>query len=228
MGVLRQFLLSDNPVLCHPEFNTTAELMEANATKIHGDFSICPLVEVPSTTTDSVISTPVNSTPSPVDNVNAVNFLPILRINQPDALPLIYNPRLHDSGVENGSKISTSSNSTKNETVPFTENSPAAVKNNEWNKTAPEGNLLHSGIMHPPVIFKDEGRNITLVIPVENGIVKKDHVIDQYMQKSGKQDIHDQSSVSSSISNIEIVEIKQLPNESSLKGQKNEKPTDAE
>ncbi|KAK6629018.1 hypothetical protein RUM43_002835 [Polyplax serrata] len=244
-GILRIYL-HDNPVLCHPDFNATAEQMEANATKIHGDFSICPLVET-STESLGLSTTTVNSTTPTMDELNGVNILPVLRANSPEALPLLFNSRVYDSvnvsSIEGTNDTQTIETTMKNETYgePVTslpENSSEPSKEEQETEpsttaagststtTSPaetndtlrpiEGNLLHSMIMHPPVIFKDEGSNITLVIPVKDGVVKQDHVIDQYTQNSDGKDVQDQSSVSSSITNIEIVEIKQLPNDSSL------------
>lgn len=220
--------------------------MEANATKIHGDFSTCPLVET-STESLGLSTTTVNSTTPTMDELNGVNILPVLRANSPEALPLLFNSRVYDSvnvsSIEGTNDTQTIETTMKNETygepvtsLPENSSEPSKEEQETEPSTTPppststttspaetndtlrpiEGNLLHSMIMHPPVIFKDEGSNITLVIPVKDGVVKQDHVIDQYTQNSDGKDVQDQSSVSSSITNIEIVEIKQLPNDSSL------------
>lgn len=66
---------------------------------------------------------------------------------------------------------------------------------------------------HPIVVLKDEGQNVTLYIPMENGVIKKDHGVDKYMQK-GEDDALNQTNRPAAITNIEIVDINPLPKES--------------
>jgi len=70
-----------------------------------------------------------------------------------------------------------------------------------------------SEILLPPIVFKDEGHNLTLVIPMENGVIKEDHEADQYIQKSEQDEVVEQQvqRTAPAITNIEIVDINPLP-----------------
>ena len=195
--------------------------MEANATKIHGDFNICPVIEISPTTGEPILTSSTNLTPPTTDNIKAINILPILRGSQPEVLPLFFNPQEHEvtskNPIEIGNKTKIIEQISKKNETNLINSSTITVNNNNNNnevnekviKTTPspvEGNVINSVILNSPVIFKKEnGQNLSLVVPVDNGIVKNDQVVENYMGKSENKDIKDKDIIKNPINKIEIM-----------------------
>lgn len=214
---------SDNPVLCRSDFYSTVEMMEVNATKIHGDYSICP------PTTEETVTTPVSTaiptaavtTASSIDKVNAVNYVPKLRVNQPEPLPLLFVSRHHDKPLTEGENQTEAAEEVKNEKIVTTERAP--VKSESQNivskdvLTYPENNLLPTVVINPPAV--DEGRNETNSTKIENGVAGGD--TEEHLVMKSQVQAQNESMVSSSLKNAEPSkelstqnnETKEMPND---------------
>lgn len=200
--------LSDNPILCHSEFNITMDYLQKNLTLLQGDTSICP----PPTTTPLPPTLPptqipraeVLTTTTMLPETPLIDLVSLMR-NQPppQVVPLLFNSELTEKLENNILEKPYSANITE----PHHEATTQKAKPVELEAKKEE--IVH----HPIVVLKDEGQNLTLYIPMENGVIKKDHGADKYMQKE-EDDALNQTKRPAAITNIEIVDINPLPKES--------------